>query len=127
MQVDRKYVRYGLASVVALGGDVALFLILLAVGFSAALSASFGYVVGIVIHWLISSRLVFAEGAARSSSARKRQKALFLGSALIGLALTTAIVAFGRMAGLMPPVAKAIAIGVSFQVTYLLRKLIVFA
>lgn len=127
MQLDRTYVRYGLASVVALGVDVALFLILLAVGVSAALSAACGYVAGILIHWLISSRLVFAEGAARTSSARNRQKALFLGSALIGLALTTAIVAFGEMAGLMPLVAKAIAIGVSFQVTYLLRKLIVFA
>ncbi len=121
------YLRYGVASIVALGSDVGLFLILLRAGFSAALASAIGYAFGILIHWLVSSRVVFAETTAPRGPDRTRQKGLFVGSALVGLAITTSIVAFGDMIGLMPVVAKLFAIIVSFQVTYMLRKAIVFA
>lgn len=124
---DRTFIRYGLASVIALASDVGLFLALLRVGLMPAAASALGYGVGILIHWLISSRLVFARGAAPRGPERIRQKGLFVGSALIGLALTTGIVALGSLIGLLPLAAKLVAVVVSFQTTYLLRKAIVFA
>ena len=121
------YVRYGIGSVVALGSDLGLFLGLMQIGLAPVTASALGYTLGILVHWLISSRLVFAEGAATTGAARTRQKALFVGSALIGLAITTAIVGLGHLAGLMPVAAKLAAIVVSFQATYLLRKSFVFA
>jgi putative flippase GtrA len=120
------YVRYGIGSVVALGSDVGLFMVLMALGLAAVPASALGYTLGIFIHWLISSRLVFASAAAPAGPARTRQKTLFVGSALVGLALTTGIVALGGLLGLMPFIAKLCAIVVSFQATYLLRKTMVF-
>ena len=125
--LSRTFIRYGLASVIALGSDVGLFLAFLRGGFTPAAASALGYGFGILVHWLISSRLVFAEGAAPRGPERTRQKGLFIGSALVGLALTTGIVALGSIIGLLPLVAKLIAVVVSFQATYLLRKAIVFA
>jgi putative flippase GtrA len=125
--LGRTYIRYGIASVVALGSDVGLFLTFLGLGLDPAPAAALGYVAGILVHWLISSRLVFAEGVAERGPERSRQKALFIGSAVIGLAITTAIVALGAIFTLPPMLAKLVAIAVSFQVTYVLRKVIVFA
>ena len=52
--------------------------------------------------------------------------ATVVGSALIGLVLTTFIVALGDSAGLDPRLAKGAAIVVSFTTTWLLRSRIVF-
>lgn len=120
------YVRYGIGSMVALGSDLTLFTALLRLGMAPVHASALGYALGILVHWLISSRFVFAQGAAAGGMARARQKGLFLGSALIGLGLTTGIMTMGGMAGLSPMAAKLIAIAVSFQTTYLLRKSLVF-
>src|SRR3546814_16663265 len=78
---------------------------------------------GILVHGLVSGRLVFADGtAARGSGERHRQKLLFVGSALVGLAVTTAIVGAGSALGLDPGLAKLAAILVRLQTTYLLRR-----
>ena len=50
-----------------------------------------------------------------------------LASALIGLAITSAIVGLGSYLGLDPRLAKLGAIAVSFQITYILRRSVVFA
>src|SRR3546814_16262406 len=74
---------------------------------------------GILVHWLVSSRLVFADGAAaRGTGERHRQKLLFVGSALVGLAVTTAIVGGGSALGLDPRLAKIAADVGSFQPNY---------
>ena len=66
-------------------------------------ASAIGYSAGIWVHWLVSSRLVFADGAAaRGTGERHRQKMLFVGSALVGLAVTTAIVGTGTALGLDP-------------------------
>lgn len=122
-----RWLNYLLASVLALGSDAGLFLLLLDSGLSPMAASAVGYCAGILVHWLVSSRLVFADGAAaRGTGERHRQKLLFVGSALIGLALTTAIVGTGSALGLDPRLAKLAAIVVSFQTTYLLRRHIVF-
>ena len=118
-------VRYLGASVIALACDMASFLALLGLGLMAGLAAAIGYCIGIVVHWLVSSRKVFAGSVAAGGAARTRQKALFVVSALIGLGVTTAIVAGGTRLGLDPRLAKLIAVGASFTITWLLRDVVV--
>lgn len=118
--------RYLLASVGALAVDMGSFLALLALGAMPVLASAAGYSLGIVAHWMLSSRAVFTDSVAEERMARARQKALFVGSALVGLALTTLIVGGGTALGLDSRLSKIMAIGVSFIATWLLRKRIVF-
>lgn len=121
------YLRYVAASGGALAVDFALFMATLSIGIAPAAAAACGYVMGIACHWLLSSRLVFAAQLAQASAQRRQQQALFVGSAFVGLAITMTIVGLGSRYGLDPRLAKIVAIGVSFQATYVLRKKIVFA
>lgn len=123
---DIRLLRYILASATALAIDVACFLALLSLGALPAVASAIGYSLGIVAHWLLSSRTVFTEGVAAPGSERTWQKALFVGSALAGLALTTAIVGLGASAGFDPRLAKLAAIAVSFTLVWLLRSRVVF-
>lgn len=121
------YTRYVGASVVSLGVDSALFMAALSLGTRPALAAATGYIAGIICHWAISSRFVFAEQMAPTAAGRQQQQALFVLSALVGLGITTGIVGVGSRFGLDPRIAKGVAIVVSFQATYVLRKKVVFA
>ena len=121
------YLRYVVASAGALGLDMAIFMAALAFGTGAMGAAAAGYASGIGAHWLLSSRAVFTGSLAQKGKARRQQQALFLASALVGLTLTTAIVGIGSLMGADPRLAKLVAIGVSFQATYLLRRKVVFA
>lgn len=124
--INTVFLRYLAASVLALGVDLGTFLALLALGIPATAAAAVGYAVGIAAHWLASSRAVFTAGVAEHGPERSRQKALFVGSALAGLALTTTIVGVGTMLGLTPRLAKLAAIGASFTLTWTLRQRVVF-
>ena len=123
---DLVFLRYLLASVGALAVDMGSFLGLMAAGMAATPASSFGYALGSVAHWVLSSRAVFAGRVADGGMARTRQKALFVISALAGLLLTTAIVAASGAAGIDPRVGKLIAIALSFVVTWWLRNMVVF-
>ena len=125
--LDHVYFRYVGASAVSLGVDFAIFMAALSVGIPPALAAASGYIVGIVCHWLISSRMVFIGHVAEDAASRRHQQALFVLSALVGLGITTAIVGIGSRYGLDPRIPKGIAIVVSFQATYMIRKKVVFA
>ena len=96
-------------------------------GLFPAAASALGYIAGIAAHWLLSSRAVFADRVAERGRGRDRQKALFLGSALVGLAITTAMVGAGDLMDIDPRLAKLAAIAISFQATYLMRKKVVFA
>ncbi len=123
---DIRFLRYIMASVGALAIDVGSFLGLMAAGAAAAPASAIGYSLGIVAHWLMSSRAVFQDNVADGGLARTRQKALFVASALVGLGLTTLIVGLGDWAGFDPRFAKGIAIVISFGATWLLRSHVVF-
>jgi putative flippase GtrA len=122
-----RYLRYVAVSAAALGVDMALFLTLIAGGVLATLASGLGYCFGIFVHWFLSSRFVFGAQLADNGVARTKQKGLFVGSALLGLGLTMLIVGASAASGFDPRAAKIIAIAVSFNVTYLLRKVVVFA
>jgi putative flippase GtrA len=118
--------RYLIASVGALALDMGSFLALLALEVPAIAASALGYSLGIAAHWIMSSRKVFADSVAARGMARTRQKALFVASALVGLAVTTAIVGTGDRVGIDPRVAKLFAIAASFAVTWLLRERVIF-
>ena len=124
--VDRRITRYLLASVGALAVDMGTFLALLSLGVWPAAASAIGYSLGIAAHWLMSSRAVFIGNVAQRGAQRTRQKALFVVSALVGLAITFGIVWAGDASGLDPRLAKLFAIGVSFTVTWVLRSRVVF-
>ncbi len=123
---DMRFVRYVLASVGALAVDVGSFLALLSLAVMPAVASAIGYSLGILAHWLLSSRAVFTETVAERGLARTKQKALFVISALAGLALTTLIVGGADLAGIDPRAAKLVAIVASFILTWLLRSKVVF-
>ena len=123
---DVRLVRYVLASVGALAIDVGSFLALLSLAVPAAAASAFGYALGIVAHWLLSSRAVFADTVAERGRERTKQKALFVVSAMIGLGLTTGIVGLADLGGIDPRLAKLAAIAVSFTATWMLRNKVVF-
>lgn len=123
---DLRLLRYGLASVGALAVDLVGFLALLALGAPAAAASAAGYALGIVTHWLLSSRAVFVDTVAERGRARTRQKALFVVSAMIGLVITTAVVGLADIAGTDPRIGKLAAIAISFSVTWMLRNRVVF-
>jgi putative flippase GtrA len=125
--LDQVYTRYVGASVAALALDFCIFMAALSTGVPPAIAAATGYLAGIVCHWLISSRLVFAGQLAATATGRRQQQGLFVMSALVGLGITTGIVGLGSRYGLDPRLAKGVAIVVSFQATYLLRRRVVFA
>ena len=118
--------RYLIASALSLGIDLGSFMLLLAIGAAAAPAAAASYALGILAHWVISSRKVFADSVATRGSARTRQKAMFVISALVGLGITTMIVGTGTHAGIDPHLAKLAAIVTSFTATWLLRSRIIF-
>jgi putative flippase GtrA len=123
---DLRLVRYILASVGALAVDRGRFLAFLSLAAPAAAASAFGYGLGIVAHWLLSSRAVFSDSVASRGFERTKQKALFVGSAMIGLALTIGIVGLADIGGIDPRLAKLVAIVVSFAVTWVLRNKVVF-
>lgn len=123
---DIRLIRYALASVGALAVDFGSFLILLSLGVMAAGASAIGYIFGILAHWLLSSRTVFHDTVAERGRERTKQKAMFVMSALAGLAITIVIVGGADVSGIDPRLAKLVAIVVSFAVTWLLRSKIVF-
>jgi putative flippase GtrA len=121
------FLRYAVVSVGALAVDMGIFLALLKSGMASPIAAAIGYSVGIVAHWTLSSRKVFQDRVSeRGTRERTQQKAMFVVSALLGLVVTMSIVGVGDALGLDPRIAKVMAIGVSFMLTYLLRNILIF-
>ena len=121
-----QFVQYFLASLAALMVDMGTFVVFLNIGVTPGLAAAIGYSAGIGVHWAIVSRSVFAAGTATRGTARTQQKALFLITALAGLALTTGIVTLADALALNVIVSKGFAVAVSFVANYLARKHLVF-
>lgn len=123
---DVRLVRYIVASAIALGVDLGSFLVMLSLGTMAMAASAASYALGILVHWLISSRKVFADTVAERGIERTKQKALFVMSALAGLALTAGIVGAADLAGIDPRLAKLFAVAASFALTWVLRSKVIF-
>lgn len=116
------FARYMLASACALCADMALFLALSGIGISPSIAAFAGYVNGLVLHWMLSTRFVFG-----TAEATHGQRAAFAASALLGLGITVTMVASLCAMGLTPALAKLLSIPVSFVAVYAIRKYGIFA
>ncbi len=118
--------RYALISAVALAADIGGFLALLSLGVSPMLASAGGYILGIGVHWLISSRTIFHDNLATSGVGRLHQQLLFAVAALAGLVLTMAIVGLATWLAIDPRLGKLVAMVASFLVTWCLRRWLVF-
>lgn len=120
-------VRYVLVSVAALGVDTIVTLNMTWAGAPPAICAAAGYIIGLGLHWILSSRFVFADSLAASRTARARQAALFFVSGFGGLAVTVATFTTAVTLGAPAIIAKALSVGVSFCIVYLIRRHLIFA
>ena len=120
------FARYFASSAAALVVDSTCFFALVAIAVPAGLASAVAYSIGILAHWLITSRAVFPAEVAERGSARTRQKAMFVLSAFAGLAATTAIVSAGAAMGMNLVLTKGTAVVVSFTINWLLRRFLVF-
>jgi len=118
--------RYLAAGVIALCADTAFLMALVRVGVSPTWAAAAGFTLGIAVNWLVASRLMFADGIAAPGPERRRQLVIFVATAMVGMALTMAIVGGGAAMGISVHGAKLIAVGVSFVVTTGMRHVLVF-
>lgn len=121
------YARYVFASAAALAADLGIYVLLLSAGIDAVAAAVAGYSLGVAVHWLLSTRLVFRRSGDMKGGERWRAKVLFALTAVVGVGTTAGVVALCVYEGLSPLLAKLIAIAVSFNVTYVLRRWLVFA
>jgi putative flippase GtrA len=119
--------RYCMISAAAFTLDIIIFLLLVQAGIWAVAASVIGYLCGTQLHWLLSTRLVFAAGVRQNPAARQRQQVLFFISAAIGVTCNAGIVAASEM--LMVPLlfGKLAAIGAAFVLVLLVRVTIVFA
>jgi len=117
--------RYLVASVVALAVDVAIFSLLVYGGVAPTIASAAGYIVGIFVHWVISANYVFV-GKTKAGGALHLQRALFAGSAVLGLGITVVSVSLLTELDVLPVIAKGIAVILSFSVVYIARKYGVF-
>jgi putative flippase GtrA len=115
------YVRYGIVSVLALGLDTLTLLVLHYWGWAAWLSAAAAYLLGAVLHWMLSIRYVFDKPRDMADYLRKLMQ--YIGAGLVGVLLTMLIVEGATsFLGLNILLAKIIAVLVVFNVVYLVRK-----
>jgi putative flippase GtrA len=118
--------RYGLVSVMALACDFVVFLALAKAGALPALAGAIGYILGLALHFMLSTLFVFDANAARKSI--RRLLAEFAASGCVGLVMTAVIISVmtGRL-DTSPAMAKLTAVAISFAVVFLLRRTVVFA
>ncbi len=84
-----------------------------------------GYTVGLVLHYILSSRFVF--DTTGSTKSNWRRFAEFVVSGGVGMLITWAIIAFSTEVLHIPAlIGKMLAVGTSFIVVFLLRRGIVF-
>lgn len=115
--------RYLLASASALTADMIVFLALSRGGASPMMAALGGYAVGLIVHWVISTRFVFD----MRGGATHGQLMGFVATALLGLGITMGVVGSLSAVGLPPALAKLISVPASFFTVYAARKYGVFA
>ena len=116
-------VRYTLASLCALCGDMLLFLALLRIDVPPAMAGAIGYTGGLLLHWLISVRFVFPSAVGPTN----KQRLGFVFSAVVGIGVTSGLISALGLTGMAPAMAKLFAIPASFLSVYAIRKYGVFA
>jgi putative flippase GtrA len=124
--ISAKLIGYAGISVLALGCDVAIYSANVTQDRNHTLAAILGYTAGLLVHFLLSRKLVF-----KSKAKGKHELLEALGFALsgiAGLAITAGVVFVStELLHLGPAISKIIAVGTTFGGVYLLRSNFVFA
>lgn len=118
--------RYSAASLSGTVVDIGSLVLLVSTGVPAGVGAAIGYIMGTLVHWIISSRIVFPDRLANPGLRRGGQQFLFVVSALLGLGLTTFVVSTATAQGAHLLAAKLGAMVVSFMTVWLVRLKVVF-
>jgi putative flippase GtrA len=124
-QFGGESLRYLVVSAVALGCDIAVYAALIA-GTGATAAGAAGYTFGLLVHYALSARWVFPDGAGSRRTGPTLVK--FAATGLVGLATTAAIIdalTRNHVAGALS--AKAAAVVTSYLIVFLLRRMYVFA
>lgn len=117
---------YTIVSIIALGVDLVVFNGLVLGDMRPALAGVAGYAIGMVVHYLLSSRYVFDTSGSDKTNVRRFGE--FALSGAVGLAITWALIHLATDVAHLPAmVGKIAAVGTSFIVVFLLRRGIVFA
>jgi putative flippase GtrA len=123
-----QFAGYFAVSACALCVDVAVYWSMLSVADFAFVAAAAGYVCGVLVHYALSSRIVFRKRLTkRGVVVEAPTLAKFFAAGFFGLIVTAAIV--GLMAdviGIHPLLAKFVAAGCSFIVVFLSLRFFVF-
>lgn len=119
------FARYFGASVIALIVDMLIYGGAILLSVIPSVASAIGYSVGIIVHWAMSSNFVFI-GKKKQGVKLQLQRALFAGSALLGLGITIGTVQILTNANIGPIIAKLCAVIISFFTVYALRKWGVF-
>lgn len=118
--------RYTVVSLVALCVDLAIYRGLTVGGARAVSAGVVAYLIGGVVHYVLSAQFVF-DVAASSKPAARRFGEFWL-SGVLGLAITAGMIWIGADLLKLPPMlAKLAAVGFSFVAMYIVRRNIVFA
>lgn len=117
------FARYLIASVCALSSDLIVFLALDHGGATPMVAALGGYAVGLVVHWIISTRFVFHLDGRPTHA----QRIGFIASAAVGLGSTMVLVGALSAIGVIPAIAKLLSVPVSFLSVYAIRKYGIFS
>lgn len=117
--------KYTVASVIALATDFLIYLSLATGGFALTLAAIAGYSIGMMMHFVLSSRYVFE--TQKLDKTESRLFGEFAISGAIGLVLTVTVVFIAEKVFLATPFfAKLAAVAISFFAVYLVRRCLVF-
>ena len=125
MSIAVQFPRYIIVSAAALTVDFAVFIALTAAGTLVTVAGVVGYCAGLVLHFALSRRFVFANPRRKSTS---HLITGFIISGLAGLVITAAVIAVAHDGfGAPPIVAKGLAVATSFIAVYMLRRKVVFS
>lgn len=119
--------RHARASLLLLGGDLALFLLLLRLGAGAFPAALASCAAGILLYGPALFRRLAADHGAVFLSRRRRQKAAFRTATLVMLAVTAGVMTLAPLFGAAPLVAKIVAMTASFAFSMPFRHQVVLA
>ncbi len=118
--------RYIGISGLALALDIAAFMLLIAFAVNPVVASVCGYLAGTQLHWMLSTRMVFAAGVNHDPAIQRRQQLMFFASAVLGISCNGGIVALGETLDAPLFISKALAIATSFVLVLVLRASIIF-
>ena len=124
--MKKEFLLYAAVSVLALAIDILiLYVAAVRLAMPGYLAAALAYAGGLVAHYLLSVRYVFAYR--RLASQRRAEVLVYALTGLLGILLSAGIVHLGSLLGQSLAISKLAAIVVSFVAVFMARKATLFS